>query len=143
MRGERGGGPQDGGTLSPARLAVAAALLIAVVAAAVLMFVGGGGGYQVKAEFLNAGQLVKGNPVKVAGTSVGAVKSVDVTQDGHAVVPFSVDNGYSPLRRGTKAIVKETSLSGIANRYIDLQVGPQSGTEIADGGRLGPDETES
>ena len=143
MRGERGGGPEDGGTLSPARLAVAAALLIAVAAAAVLMFVGGGGGYRVEAEFINAGQLVKGDPVKIGGTSVGSVKSVDVTKNGHAVVTFSVEDEYAPLRRGTKAIVKETSLSGIANRYVDIQVGPQNGTEIADGGRLGPDETES
>ena len=31
----------------------------------------GGGGYSVKADFLNAGQLVKGNLVEVAGVKAG------------------------------------------------------------------------
>ncbi|HEY1357451.1 MAG TPA: MlaD family protein [Thermoleophilaceae bacterium] len=117
-------------------------MIIALAVAAFLMF-RGGGGYSVTAEFEDAGQLVKGNQVKVGGTPVGSVKSVDVTSDGHAMVKFSVKGDYSPLRRGTKAIVKQTSLSGIANRYIDLQLGPQTGASIADGGKLGPDETES
>ena len=37
--------------------------------------------------------------------------------------------------------VKPTSLSGIANRYIDLQLGPDDGRDIEDGGRIGPDQT--
>ncbi len=32
------------------------------------------------------------------------------------------DAGYRPLRRGTKAIVRQASLSGVANRYVDLQL---------------------
>src|SRR4051794_34582431 len=117
-------------------------MIVGLAVAAFLMF-RGGGSYAVSAEFEDAGQLVKGNQVKVGGTPVGSVKSVDVTSDGHAIVKFSVDSKYTPLRRGTKAIVKQTSLSGIANRYIDLQLGPQNGASIADGGRLGPDETEA
>jgi phospholipid/cholesterol/gamma-HCH transport system substrate-binding protein len=140
MPPERGGDPKDGGTVTPARIFVLAAMIIGLGVAAFLMF-RGGGGYTVSAEFENAGQLVKGNQVKVAGTAVGSVKSVDVTSDGHAIVKFSVDDKYAPLRRGTKAIVKQTSLSGIANRYIDLELGPQTGSAIDDGGRLGPDET--
>ena len=136
------GVPREEGKNTTARIAVAAALLIAIVAAAALMFTGDGG-YRVKAEFLNAGQLVKGNQVKVAGTPVGSVKSIDVTKDGHAVVTFQVEDEYAPLRRGTKAIIKQTSLSGIANRYIDLQLGPDDGAAIDDGGHLGADETET
>src|SRR3954453_15894346 len=140
MPPERGGDPKEGATFTPARIFVLAAMIIALAVAAFLMF-RGGGGYSVTAEFENAGQLVKGNQVKVGGTQVGSVKSVDVTSDGHAIVKFSVNEDYAPLRRGTKAIVKQTSLSGIANRYIDLELGPQTGAEIEDGGRLGPDET--
>src|SRR5215208_3926410 len=142
MRPERRGEPKAGGTFTPARVVVLAAMITALVIAAFLMF-RGGDPYTVDAEFLNGGQLVKGNVVKVGGTQVGSVKSVDVTQDGHAVVEFSVDDKYAPLRRGTKVTVKQTSLSGIANRYIDIQLGPQNGGEIEDGGRLGPDETQT
>ncbi len=137
-----GADSREGRPFTPARVAVIAGLVIAVVAVAVLMF-SGDNGYRVQAEFLNAGQLVKGNQVKVAGTPVGSIKKVDVTSDGNALVTFEVEQEYAPLRRGTTAIVKQTSLSGIANRYIDLQLGPQNGAEIEDGGRLGPDETET
>ena len=142
MRPESAGDPKDGGAFTPARIAVLAALIIGLAVATFLMF-RGGGSYSVDAEFIDAGQLVKGNQVKVGGTPVGSVKSVDVTSQGHAIVKFSVDDDYAPLRRGTKAIVKQTSLSGIANRYIDLELGPQTGASIDDGGRLGPDETEA
>src|SRR3954451_18795598 len=142
MRQESRGDPKDGGTFTPARVAVLAAMIAGLAVAAFLMF-RGGGSYSVEAEFINAGQLVKGNQVKIGGTTVGSVKSVDVTSKGHAIVKFSVDDDYAPLRRGTKAIVKQNSLSGIANRYIDLELGPQTGANIEDGGRLGPDETEA
>ncbi len=125
MRPESRGDPKDGGTFTPARIVVLAAMIIGLAVAAVLMF-RGGGSYDITAEFEDAGQLVKGNQVKVGGTAVGSVKKVDVTSDGHAIVKFSVNDDYAPLRRGTKAIVKQTSLSGIANRYIDLELGPQT-----------------
>ena len=91
----------------------------------------GDGGYTVTAEFINAGQLVKGNEVKAGGVAVGSVKSIDVTQDGHAKVKFSIKDGdYKPLRRGTQVMIKQASLSGIANRYVDLKLGPANGDEI-------------
>ena len=34
------------------------------------------------------------------------------------------DDDYAPLRRGTRAIVRQASLSGVANRYVDLQLPP-------------------
>src|SRR5215212_5047604 len=126
----------------PAKRALVLALvLLAVIAVAFLLF-RGDGGYTVTAEFINAGQVVKGNQVKAGGVSIGSVKSIDVTQDGHAKVEFSIKDGdYKPLRRGTEVMIKQASLSGIANRYIDLKLGPASGEEIPDGGTIGPDET--
>jgi phospholipid/cholesterol/gamma-HCH transport system substrate-binding protein len=116
-------------------------ILLAVVAVAVLLF-RGDGGYTVTAEFINAGQLVKGNEVKAGGVTVGSVKSIDVTQDGHAEVKFGISDGdYKPLRRGTQVMIKQGSLSGIANRYIDLKLGPANGEPIEDGGVIGPDQT--
>jgi phospholipid/cholesterol/gamma-HCH transport system substrate-binding protein len=115
-------------------------VIAAAVLVAILVF-GGGGGYKVTAEFVNAGQLVKGGEVRVAGSAVGHVEKIDVSENGLAEVTFSVDGDYAPLRRGTRAIIRPTSLSGIANRFIDLQLGPQSGEEIEDGGKLGTDQT--
>jgi phospholipid/cholesterol/gamma-HCH transport system substrate-binding protein len=123
------------------RALAAVLVLLAVIAVAILLF-RGDGGYRVTAEFVNAGQLVKGNEVKAGGVTVGSVKDIDVTPDGHAKVTLGInDADYEPLRRGTRVTVKQASLSGIANRYVDLQLGPANGDEIDDGGVIGPDQT--
>ncbi|MDQ3676765.1 MAG: hypothetical protein M3401_08195, partial [Actinomycetota bacterium] len=68
----------------------------------------------------------------------------ELTDDGQAQLTLSIDeDGYHPLRRGTRAIIRQASLSGVANRYVDLQLGPADGADIADGGSLGTDETEA
>jgi phospholipid/cholesterol/gamma-HCH transport system substrate-binding protein len=123
------------------RVLVLALVLLAIVAVAVLLF-RGDGGYTVTAEFVNAGQLVKGNEVKAGGVSVGSVKDIDVTEDGRAKVKLGIDDSdYEPLRDGTQVTIKQASLSGIANRYVDLQLGPANGREIDDGGVIGTDQT--
>jgi phospholipid/cholesterol/gamma-HCH transport system substrate-binding protein len=128
---------------SIARRALAVgAVVLAIVVAAVLLFVGDSG-YRVTAEFVNAGQLVDGNEVRVAGNTVGSVDQIDVGPDGRAEVSFTVEGDYAPLRRGTEAIIKQTSLSGIANRYVDLHLGPAGGEEIDDDGRIEADQTET
>ena len=124
----------------PARIAGAGIVVVAALLVVLVLF-RGDGGYTVTAEFLNGGQLVPGNPVRVAGANVGTVEDLSISEDGEAVVRFTVDEEYAPLRRGTRAMIKQTSLSGIANRYIDLHLGPADGTEIEDGGRLSTNET--
>ena len=56
------------------RAAALAAVIAAVVLVAVLLFGGGGSGYTVTADFLNAGQLVNGNPVQTGGAPIGSVE---------------------------------------------------------------------
>jgi phospholipid/cholesterol/gamma-HCH transport system substrate-binding protein len=125
------------------RLFAGALVLLAVIAVAILLFKGDGG-YRVTAEFVNAGQLVKGNEVKAGGVSVGSVKGIDVTPEGRAKVTLAItDSDYQPLRRGTRVTIKQASLSGIANRYVDLQLGPANGDEIDSGGVIGTDETDT
>jgi phospholipid/cholesterol/gamma-HCH transport system substrate-binding protein len=137
-----GAGLRAEGGPDPKKRALAAVLvLLAVVAVAILLF-RGDGGYSVTAEFVNAGQLVKGNEVKAGGVTVGSVKGIDVTQDGRARVKLAIsDSDYSPLRQGTRVLIKQGSLSGIANRYVDLQLGPANGAEIDNGGVIGTDQT--
>ena len=120
--------------------------LLAIVAAAVLaalLLLGGGGGYTVKARFQNASQLVKGNLVQVGGQAIGKVENIDLTPDGQAEITMSIDSDHAPLRRGTRAIVRQASLSGIANRYVDLTLPAQKAPRIPDGGVIEQDATTS
>jgi virulence factor Mce-like protein len=125
----------------PIRIAAIGAVVVAVGVLALLLF--RGDGYTVTGEFLSGGQLVEGNLVKVAGAEVGTVEEVEISDNGLALVRFTVNDDYAPLRRGTRAMIKQTSLSGIANRFIDLHLGPADGEEIDDGGRLGTSETQT
>ncbi len=125
-------------------MAAVGAVIAAVVIVSVLLFAGGGGGYTVKAYFLNAGQLVNGNQVEIGGTAVGSVDKIDITPDGQAVITMSIEDASAPLRQGTRAVIRQASLSGIANRYIELEMPPgdSSNTQkIADGGTIGIDKT--
>jgi phospholipid/cholesterol/gamma-HCH transport system substrate-binding protein len=118
------------------RIAVAAAVVLAVVVVAVLLF-SGSGGYSVKADFLDAGQLVKGDLVEVGGVKAGTIDDIAITPDGQARVTMSLDDQQAPLRQGTKATIRQASLSGIANRYVDLDLAPGKTTkqnEIRSGG---------
>src|SRR5215216_4735575 len=101
------------GAASPVVRAVVAGLIVLAALAVVIALFATGGGYRVTAEFVNAGQLVKGSDVRVAGSSVGTVEDIDVSKTGTAEVTFTVDGDYAPLRQGTQATVKPTSLSGI------------------------------
>jgi phospholipid/cholesterol/gamma-HCH transport system substrate-binding protein len=128
------------------RIAAVLAVVIAVGVVAVLLFGGGGGGYTVKVRFLNASQLVKGNLVQIGGTKAGTVQGIDISPDGQAVVTIKVDDAYAPLKHGTKATIRQASLSGIANRYIDLTLPPtpRDGAKprtFGEGEEIGTDDT--
>ena len=121
------------------------AALAAVIAVAVLIVFtlagGASGGYEVTAKFVNAGQIVKGNPVQTGGTPIGTVKDIAITDDGQAEIKMEIDGDHAPLRQGTRAAIKQFSQSGIANRYIDLTFPPNGPETIEDGGRIGSDKT--
>ena len=125
-----------------ARGAVLGALL-AVVAVVAIIVLSSGGGAQYKLIFQNAGQLVKGDDVQIGGRRVGGVDDILLTDDNQAEVVVTVDKPYAPLHEGTTATIRLTSLSGVANRYIALAPGPNNAPEIADGGRLGVEQTTS
>ena len=134
------------GALVPlvARGRILGGVVVAVVVVALVVVLAGGSDYTVHARFVSASQIVKGNEVKVSGVAVGSVTDVALTDDGHAEITLSIDaDGYHPLRRGTRAIIREASLSGVANRYVDLQLGGARGADIPDGGRLDTDSTEA
>src|SRR5919197_4596291 len=120
------------------RVAAVAAVVVAALLVGIFLFGNvGGGGYTVKADFLNAGQLVKGNLVEVAGVRAGSVKDLKITPNGQAQITLGIDKAYAPLPVDTHAVIRQASQSGIANRYVDLQLppGPKKDT-IPDGGHI-------
>jgi phospholipid/cholesterol/gamma-HCH transport system substrate-binding protein len=109
------------------RIAAICALILIAVAIIVLLLSSGGNGNHYRLVFETGGQLVKGNQVLIGGVPVGSVDDVTLTDNGQAQVDISVDR---PLHQGTSAIIRATSLSGIANRYVSLQPGPDNAPEL-------------
>ena len=124
------------------RVVAVGALALAVVVVAVLLL-RGGGGHSYRIVFQNAGQLVKGDEVQVGGRKIGSVKEIELTNDNLAEVKVDIEGGFGALHRGTTAVVRATSLSGIANRYIALTPGPNNARPLADGAKLGTESTTS
>lgn len=129
--------PQERGASTPARIFAVLAVLGAFAIAVVLLF-GNDGGHKYRLLFQTGGQLVPGNQILVAGEPVGTIDSIDLTDDNQAAVSVTMND---PLREGTSAIIRATSLSGVANRYISLTPGPNNATQIGDGSTITGEDT--
>jgi phospholipid/cholesterol/gamma-HCH transport system substrate-binding protein len=112
------------GTSVAGRLLAIGAVIAAIVIVAVLLFAKGGSKYTINAYFINAAQLVKGDQVQASGAPIGTVKDITLTPDGQAKVKLEIKKDYAPFRQGTQATVRQASLSGIANRYVDITMPP-------------------
>src|SRR3954447_9543476 len=113
---------------------VAAGLLVAALLIALPAIGSGGtsGDYLVRGYFDNGSFVVPGEQVRVAGATVGTVKSVDVsTEDeiasledgahavpGKAVVVMEIENsGFKDFRQDASCLIRPQSLIG--EKYID------------------------
>jgi phospholipid/cholesterol/gamma-HCH transport system substrate-binding protein len=124
------------------RIVALAAVVVAVTAVAIVLLGSGGETYKVSALFQNASQLVKGNLVQVSGTPIGKVSDIGLTEDGQAKVTMEITEAdFQPLKQGTQATVRAASLSGIANRYVDLRLPSAGSGDIPDGGSLPQSQT--
>lgn len=123
------------------RVAVIGVLVVAVVAVAVVLF-GGGGGTKYTLIFQNASQLVNDDDVQIGGHRVGSITSIELTDNNQAAVGIELDDGWK-LYEGTTAVVRLTSLSGVANRYIALTNGPSNHAVIDSGATLNAQDTTS
>jgi phospholipid/cholesterol/gamma-HCH transport system substrate-binding protein len=124
------------------RILAGGALALAVVAL-VLIFLTRDDSYEYKLVFENAGQLVKGDLVRIGGTPVGDINAIELTDDGQAEVTVAVSEEFAPLHQGTTAVIRAQGLVGTANRYIDVSPAPNFKPELADGARISGDETEA
>jgi phospholipid/cholesterol/gamma-HCH transport system substrate-binding protein len=119
-----------------ARAAAVGALALAVALAVWLLLFRGDSGTDYTLVFQNAGQLVKDDDVQVGGRRIGSVRDIELTDDNRAAVKIAVEEPYAPLREGTQAVIRLTSLSGVANRYIALTPGPGDAPELDEGTTL-------
>jgi phospholipid/cholesterol/gamma-HCH transport system substrate-binding protein len=119
--------------VTPARLGAIVGLAILVIALAVVLL-GGDSGHRYKLIFQNAAQLVPDNQVLIGGQAVGSVESIGLTDDNLAEIEVSVDQ---ELHEGTTAVIRATSLSGVANHYISISPGPNSSPALEEGAELG------
>jgi phospholipid/cholesterol/gamma-HCH transport system substrate-binding protein len=132
---EKSSAPSRGAT--PARIAALAALGLAVLLLAIVYF-SGDGGHKYTLVFQNAGQLVPDNQVLIGGAPVGSVKSIELSDENLAEINVEVDQ---QLHEGTTAVIRATSLSGVANHYVSISPGPNSNPELDDGAELGLEST--
>jgi phospholipid/cholesterol/gamma-HCH transport system substrate-binding protein len=83
---------------------IAVAALVATAVLCVILLLSAGDGYHVRAVVDDAGQLVKGNQVKVGGVPVGSVDAVKLIEGGRrAELDLSIDDAQAPLHQGTTA----------------------------------------
>jgi phospholipid/cholesterol/gamma-HCH transport system substrate-binding protein len=128
---EKSSAPSRG--VTPARIAVIAALAVAVIVLAVILF-GGNGAHKYTLVFQNAAQLVPDNEVLIGGSPVGTVESIELSDDNLAEVNVEVEQ---ELHEGTTAVIRATSLSGVANHYVSISPGPNSNPALDDGAEVG------
>jgi phospholipid/cholesterol/gamma-HCH transport system substrate-binding protein len=103
------------------RVAVVLVLVAAAAAFAVVALGAGdeaGGDYKVRAIFDNAGFVIPGEDVKVAGVKVGTIDAVEVTDDAKAAVVLDIsDEGYQDFRQDAECLVRPQSLIG--ERFVE------------------------
>ena len=76
--------------------------------------------YQVRAIFDNAGFIIPGEDVKIAGVKVGKVSDLEVTDDFKAAVVLEItEPGYQDFRRDASCIVRPQNLIG--ERFVECK----------------------
>ena len=126
--------------MKPARIVTLLVAAVAVVLVGIVLF-GGSSNPTYVMTFETAGQLVNDNDVQVGGRRVGKVSNIELTANNQANVTIEVEEPYAPLHEGTTAIMRATSLSGVANRYIALTPGPQNAPLLPEGETIPVDQT--
>src|SRR3954447_26430727 len=99
---------------------IAAALLIASAVAVVGLGASSNdsGGYKVRAIFDSAFSVIPREDVRVAGVTVGAIDSLDVTKDNKAAVVLRIDKaGFADFRRDATCEIRPQSLIG--ERFVE------------------------
>ena len=103
---------------------LAAVALVAVIAVGAFLLFGNSpeddGTYRVRAIFDNAGFVIPGEDVKIAGVRVGQIDSIDVTEDFRAAVVLKItEPGYTDWKQDASCIVRPQNLIG--ERFVECK----------------------
>ena len=105
------------------RLVVIAAVGVALIGGIIALSVDGlpksqDKAYKVRAIFDSAFSVIPGEDVRVAGVTVGAIDSLDVTKDNKAAVVLRIDqSGFADFRRDATCEIRPQSLIG--ERFVE------------------------
>jgi phospholipid/cholesterol/gamma-HCH transport system substrate-binding protein len=118
------------------RYAAVLALCVGAVLILIELFTSGSG-YTIHAQFDDAGGLVSGAQVRVAGVTVGDVTGIGLTSNSQADITVSIsDPRYIPLHRLTRASIRAVGQAGVTNHYVELTPGPSDEPALRSGGVL-------
>ena len=91
--------------------------------------------YEVQVLFDTIAGLGRDAPVRLAGVPVGRVASIDLTDDGQALVVLRINNDVT-LRQDAAASVASLGLLG--EKYLEITAGTPGGPVVAPGGSIQP-----
>jgi phospholipid/cholesterol/gamma-HCH transport system substrate-binding protein len=91
--------------------------------------------YQLTINFPEATTLAEAADVRIAGVTVGKVRSKRLDKAGNRTkVILKIDPKFAPIPRDTRAILRQKTLLG--ETFVELTSGHPSAGELADGGTL-------
>ncbi len=121
------------------RRLAALGLVLVVAAAAVVSSLGAGGRastYRVDAIFDNAGFLIPGQDVKIAGARVGDVVDISLTRERKARVQMEIDARFAPFRSDADCTIQPQSIIG--EKFIQCTPGTPRGRPLRARGDAAP-----
>src|ERR671928_1335144 len=91
--------------------------------------------YQLKINFPEATTLAEAADVRIAGVTVGKVRSKQLNKAGNRTsVVLKIDPKFAPLPKDTRAILRQKTLLG--ETFVELSPGHRSAGNLPDGGTL-------
>jgi phospholipid/cholesterol/gamma-HCH transport system substrate-binding protein len=97
--------------------------------------------YQLTINFPEATTLAEAADVRIAGVTVGKVRSKDLDKKlNRTTVILRIDPKYAPIPKDTKAILRQKTLLG--ETFVELSPGKPGSGKLADGGTLNDAQVE-
>jgi virulence factor Mce-like protein len=91
--------------------------------------------YQLKIHFPEATTLAEAADVRIAGVTVGKVRSKELDKGGNrTTVVLRIDPKYAPIPKDSRAVLRQKTLLG--ETFVELSPGSKSSGNLPDGATL-------
>jgi virulence factor Mce-like protein len=92
-------------------------------------------GYRFTARFPEATTLAQEADVRLAGVTIGKVKTKELDKGGAAtIVEMELDEKYAPIGKDVKVVLRQKTLLG--ETFVELTPGSRGAPRLEDGGEL-------